>query len=790
MKINLLPSLLIRHFTRLFTHGALLAAFAIAATGTAHAQAQFAGTYIGTINTRVTAPVIGTIESASGAYIATVSADGTISLAGTLTGTVSATGAVTFTGGPGIAALGIRSATIANNQLSSNYGDVLGNGTTQFRLNGSTSFTAAPGGGTGGGGTGGGGTGGGGTGGGTTTGGELLAYYSFNNPANPYADDSGRGFHLTPVGGTVTSVTGRAASAIATNGVRLRVPVNSSFSVSAYTISYFVKVQGPGNWNPRVVAVQIPGTSSHYYGTYINGATTAARQFASYHISGGAARIILSGSNATLPTNTTSDWQHVAVTNTGSTVTIYLNGNAVNTQGNSGPLNSFANAMLMIGGSDNGLDLFQGQLDEVRLYNRALTAAEVTTLRNGGAVGTAATGANTAVALAADVIAVPANLTGYRSRVGQSFQFLLTGVARGAVWGTDVYTDDSSVAAAAVHAGVLAAGETKAVTVSILPGQASYAASTRNGVSSASWGSWSGSFSFAGAGAVNTVPAATARPAAAPGFVATTTSLVTGGRLVCPVTVTGGGTYTYRWYLNGVLIPGATANPYIVERLTAANAGTYSADVTNSLGTTRVTAGTVTVANAGAPAFAVQPFNKVVAPGDTFALGTVATGTGVAYQWFRNNVALSGETGSILLRNTANAGDAGLYTVRMRPTAPAPSPPRPPPSPSAPPPPRCATSPSAPTSRPAAKSPPVLSSAAAAPNASSSAPSAPASPSSASPAPAPIRNSKSTAAAPRSRKTTRGTPPSPQSSPPSARLPPRRQPRCRRPRHAQRLRRR
>ncbi len=740
MKINCLPffpSLL----TRLLPRGALLAAFAFLSTATAHAQAQFAGTYVGTINTRVTAPVIGTIESTSGAYIATVSADGTISLAGTLTGTVSSTGAVTFNGGSALAALGIRSATIANNQLSSNYGDVLGNGTTQFRLNGSTSFTAAPGGGTGGGGTGtipgitsGGGvttsvgrpfvyqiiasnaptsyslrgapswvsvnqggivtgtapaagtftfeveatnaTGTGrrsinivvnadtGTGGGTTTGGELLAYYSFNNPTNPYNDDSGRGFHLTPVGGTVTSVTGRAASAIATNGVRLRVPVNSTFSVSAYTISYFVKVQGPGNWNPRVVAVQIPGTSSHYYGTYINGATTAARQFASYHISGGAARIILSGSAATLPTNTTSDWQHVAVTNTGSTVTIYLNGNAVNTQGNSGALNSFSNAMLMIGGSDNGLDLFQGQLDEVRIYNRAVTAAEVTTLSTGAALGTAATGTNTAVALAADVIAVPANLTGYRSRVGQSFQFLLTGLARGAVWGTDVYTDDSSVAAAAVHAGVVAAGETKAVTVTILPGQASYAASTRNGVSSASWGGWSGSFSFAGAGAVNTAPAATARPAAAPGFVATTTSLVSGGRLVCPVTVTGGGTYTYRWYLNGVLIPGATVNPYIVERLTTANAGTYSADVTNSLGTTRVTAGTVTVGNAGAPSFAVQPFNKVVAPGDTFALGTVATGTGVAYQWFRNNVALPGETGSILLRNTTNAGDSGLYTVR------------------------------------------------------------------------------------------------------------------------------
>lgn len=51
------------------------------------AQAQFAGTYFGTVNTRVTAPVIGTIESPAGAYIATVTANGTIEVNG-LTGTV------------------------------------------------------------------------------------------------------------------------------------------------------------------------------------------------------------------------------------------------------------------------------------------------------------------------------------------------------------------------------------------------------------------------------------------------------------------------------------------------------------------------------------------------------------------------------------------------------------------------------------------------------------------------------------------------------------------------------
>jgi len=164
---------------------------------------------------------------------------------------------------------------------------------------------------------------------------------------------------------------------------------------------------------------------------------------------------------------------------------------------------------------------------------------------------------------------------------------------------------------------------------------------------------------------VTTTDVATAVPAAAPGFVAATTGLALGGRFVCPVTVRGGGTYTYRWYLNGVLIPGATTNPYIVDSVGTANAGTYAADVTNALGTARITAGTLDVGAAGLPVFSLQPFNKVVAPGGTFALAAEASGTGNTYQWLRNGVALSGENGPILLRQSVNSGDAGTYAVRV-----------------------------------------------------------------------------------------------------------------------------
>jgi hypothetical protein len=63
------------------------------------------------------------------------------------------------------------------------------------------------------------------------------------------------------------------------------------------------------------------------------------------------------------------------------------------------------------------------------------------------------------------------------------------------VWGTDLYTDDSAVCAAAIHAGRLTAtgGE---VEVVIEAGAPAYAGTTRNGITSQSWAQWSQSFRF------------------------------------------------------------------------------------------------------------------------------------------------------------------------------------------------------------------------------------------------------------------------------------------------------
>lgn len=87
--------------------------------------------------------------------------------------------------------------------------------------------------------------------------------------------------------------------------------------------------------------------------------------------------------------------------------------------------------------------------------------------------------------------------TEHRGKNGQRFMCACpaNGVAR-TIYGSDIYTDDSSICTAAVHAGLISLQGGGAVTIEIRPGEKSYAASTGNGVTSLTYGAWHGSFVF------------------------------------------------------------------------------------------------------------------------------------------------------------------------------------------------------------------------------------------------------------------------------------------------------
>jgi hypothetical protein len=88
------------------------------------------------------------------------------------------------------------------------------------------------------------------------------------------------------------------------------------------------------------------------------------------------------------------------------------------------------------------------------------------------------------------------NATGLRDRIGEevTFQCSADGVPR-SVWGTDVYTDDSSVCTAAVHAGAITIEEGGTVTIEVVEAQDQYTGSERNGITTLDYGAWGGSFS-------------------------------------------------------------------------------------------------------------------------------------------------------------------------------------------------------------------------------------------------------------------------------------------------------
>ncbi len=85
----------------------------------------------------------------------------------------------------------------------------------------------------------------------------------------------------------------------------------------------------------------------------------------------------------------------------------------------------------------------------------------------------------------------------FRYRIGVEFAYQCPpGGKPYVIWGTDVYTDDSSVCTAAVHAGLITLADGGDVTIVMMAGQDSYLRSTRHGIQSLGYPAWHSSFAF------------------------------------------------------------------------------------------------------------------------------------------------------------------------------------------------------------------------------------------------------------------------------------------------------
>lgn len=157
--------------------------------------------------------------------------------------------------------------------------------------------------------------------------------------------------------------------------------------------------------------------------------------------------------------------------------------------------------------------------------------------------------------------------------------------------------------------------------------------------------------------APNSAPAVTRQPS--------NVTAIVGSSATLTVTFTGTPAPTFQWLKNGVALTGATSATLVLNNVTAADAGSYSITLTNSLGATTSAAATLTVnAAPAAPAFTTPPVAQTITAGGDVTLSVVVSGVPTpSLQWLRNGFGIDGATDATLTLTFVQAADAGAYAV-------------------------------------------------------------------------------------------------------------------------------
>jgi hypothetical protein len=210
-----------------------------------------------------------------------------------------------------------------------------------------------------------------------------IVWYRFDETGGTAAaDSSGNGRTAALVNGPGW-VAGRIANAVDINGgsQHVSLPAGVLSGLNDFSIATWVKLDSTSSW--RRLFDFGSSTTTNMFLTPGNGSTI---RFA-ITTSGAGGEQRIDGTSA-LPTGV---WQHVAVTRSGNTGTLYVNGAQVgqNTGLSLSPASLGSTNNNWIGRSQYSGDAFlDGQVDDFRIYNRALSAAEIQALAGGGSTPT------------------------------------------------------------------------------------------------------------------------------------------------------------------------------------------------------------------------------------------------------------------------------------------------------------------------------------------------------------------------------------------------------------------
>lgn len=209
----------------------------------------------------------------------------------------------------------------------------------------------------------------------------LVAAYSFDQAGSTVADLSGNGNTGTVSGATWTSA-GKYGGAYSFNGSTsyINVPDSASLDLTTgMTLEAWVKTTAAdGGWHNVMMKQQ---TGMLVYALYAETGTTGPG--AEVYTSGGSDYAAYRSY-----TLDTAVWKHVVATYDGATVRLWVNGFENASIAGGGAI-ATSSGVLRIGGNGVWGEYFSGTIDEVRIYNRALSQAEIQSDMTTAVAGTA-----------------------------------------------------------------------------------------------------------------------------------------------------------------------------------------------------------------------------------------------------------------------------------------------------------------------------------------------------------------------------------------------------------------
>jgi len=201
----------------------------------------------------------------------------------------------------------------------------------------------------------------------TTSLGRVVAY-GFDEGAGTVANDSTVPSNAGTISGATWTAAGRYGAALSFNGTTNWVTIADAAELdltTAMTLSAWVRPSSLAGWS---TALMKEAGNTLAYSLYA--ADNSNRPPAGYVQIGGDQPVVGSG---VLPLNT---WTHLAVTFNGSGMSLYVNGTLAGTRNLSGSI-ATSTGPLRIGGNAVWGEYFAGVIDEVRVYSRAQSVAEI-----------------------------------------------------------------------------------------------------------------------------------------------------------------------------------------------------------------------------------------------------------------------------------------------------------------------------------------------------------------------------------------------------------------------------